>query len=147
MKAYTFSEEKQVLLNLVGDDAITGFFNGKPRKRFRLQRGGCGHGVDDGVDALLAELGQLEPRLFRASSERPRLRDGSEGRGRSGGAGIHLDRRLQGAASWQNPFDLAVRPWNDVDRYELAHAARGAAAPASVAAFTAPTSPRTMTVT
>src|SRR5579862_5935328 len=36
---------------------------------------------------------------------------------------------LQGAAGlWQNPFDLIVRPRNDVDRDELADAARGSGA-------------------
>src|SRR5438132_13690922 len=40
------------------------------------------------------------------------------------GSSISIE-ELQGDAFWQNPFDLAVRPRNDVDRHELAHAARG----------------------
>src|ERR1700674_4790354 len=41
------------------------------------------------------------------------------------GAGSISIKGLQGAAFWQDPFDLTVRSRNDVDRHELANAARG----------------------
>ena len=54
-----------------------------------------------------------------------------------------LCRRL---ADRQRVFEVGVRPRDDVHRHELA-TRRAAAAPASVAAFTAATSPRTIAVT
>ena len=69
---------EEVLLDLVGDDAVAGFFDGEPGERFGLRRRGGGHRVDDGVDALLAELGQLEPGLLGAPRQRAGLGDGGE---------------------------------------------------------------------
>ena len=38
---------EEVLLNLVGDDAVAGFFDGQAGERLGLRRRGRGHGVDD----------------------------------------------------------------------------------------------------
>src|SRR5262245_11125260 len=69
---------EQILLNLVFDDAVASLFYGEPREHLRGRRG-CGrHRVDDRIDAFLAELGKLEPRLFRAARERSSLGDRCE---------------------------------------------------------------------
>ena len=53
---------EQVLLDLVGDDAVAGFFVGEAGQRLGLGGGGGGHRVDDGVDLLLGELGERRAR-------------------------------------------------------------------------------------
>ena len=47
---------EQVLLNLVGDDAVGRLFDRQARERLGVRRGGRRHGVDDGVDLGLGEL-------------------------------------------------------------------------------------------
>ena len=147
---------EEVLLNLVGDDAVAGFFDGEPRERFGLRRGGRGHRVDDGVDAFLAELGELEPRLLGAARERARLGD----RGQIA-IGLRRDgrHRLCGpSTAGRRSGVLVLGPFGRIRSTSAcgrgmtwtetsSPTRRAAAAPASVAALTAPTSPRTMTVT
>ena len=111
---------EQVLLNLVFDDAVAGFFDGEPREGFGLRRGRGGHRVDDGVDLLLAEFGELEPGLLGAARERARFGDRCEiaiGLRRACG----FSHGLLGSLG-QDPLDFGVRPRNDVDRDELADA-------------------------
>ena len=123
---------EQVLLDLVGDDAVAGFLDGEPRERLGLRRGGRGHRVDDGVDLLLGELGELEPCLLRAPRERARFGDRGEiaidceGPSRSTNATASVSRPAYGLR--QDPLDFGVRPRNDVHRHELADAARGGGA-------------------
>jgi hypothetical protein len=69
---------EEILLDLVFDDAVAGFIDGESRERFGLRRGGGSHRIDNCVDALLAELGQLEPRLLRAPGESACLSDGGQ---------------------------------------------------------------------
>ena len=69
---------EEVLLDLVFDDAVAGFLDGQPRERLRLRGRGGRHRVDDRVDLLLAELGELEPRLLGAPRERARFGDRRE---------------------------------------------------------------------
>ena len=69
---------EEVLLDLVFDDAVAGFLDGEPRERFGVRRRGRGHRVDDGVDVLLAEFRELEPRLLGAARERARFGDRRE---------------------------------------------------------------------
>ena len=64
---------EEVLLNLVGDDAEAGLFDGERGERLSLGRRGRRHRVDDRVDARLVELRQFEPRLLGARRERARL--------------------------------------------------------------------------
>ena len=64
---------EQVLLNLVGDHAITGLFDGEARERLGLSRSGFGHRVDNGIDLGLAEVGQCEPGFLRTSGESARF--------------------------------------------------------------------------
>ncbi len=93
---------KQILLDLVLDDAVAGFLNREKGERFSLGSGGRGHRVHDRVDALLAELGELLPRLFGAPGKRPRLGDGSQvaiGLGRSGVSHWDVSRQLSGHGS------------------------------------------------
>src|SRR5207249_2963059 len=65
---------EQVLLNLVFDHPVAGLFDGKAGEGFGL----CGrrrrHRVDDRVDALLTQFGELEPGLSGALRERSSLR-------------------------------------------------------------------------
>ena len=147
---------EQVLLDLVGDHAEAGLLDGEARQRLRLRRHRRGHGVDDGVDAFLGELGELGLRLPRTAGELAGLLDGGEiAIGAPGGSHVGLCRHdLRSVDSGgrarrlrEDAIDFGVRPRDDVHRDQLAHARAAAAAPASVAAFTAPTSPRTITVT
>jgi hypothetical protein len=64
---------EEVFLNLVVDDAVARFLDGKSREGFGLSRCGGGHGINDGVDALLAEFSELGPGVFCATSERTRF--------------------------------------------------------------------------
>ena len=63
---------EQVLLDLVGDDAVAGLFDGQARERFGVRRDGGGHGIDDGVDLGLRKLGEdeLAPAFARRASAR-----------------------------------------------------------------------------
>jgi hypothetical protein len=47
---------EQVLLDLVLDDPVAGFFDGKPRECFGVRGGRSSHGLDDGVNPFLAEF-------------------------------------------------------------------------------------------
>ena len=70
MKLVDLLRREQVLLDLVGDDAVTGFLVREARERFGLRRDGGGHRVDDGVDLILGELredGGSLPGALRAS--------------------------------------------------------------------------------
>ena len=68
---------EEVLLNLVGDDAVAGFLDGEPGEGFGLRRGGGGHGVDDGVDfSWLNSASSSHACLARRASAR--FRDGGE---------------------------------------------------------------------
>jgi len=66
---------EEILLNLVFDDAVAGFFDGQAREGLGLRRRRRGHRVDNGVDLLLAELGELEPCLPGAARQRARFSD------------------------------------------------------------------------
>ena len=70
---------KLILLDLVGDDAESGFLDRELRERFALRRHGGSHRVDDGVDALLRELRNFHLRLLargaRACAPPPSKRD------------------------------------------------------------------------
>src|SRR5262245_42479669 len=65
-------------MNLVVDNAVAGFVDGYPREGISLVGGGGCHGIDDGIDALLTEFGELQPSLFGAAGERSRLRNRSK---------------------------------------------------------------------
>ena len=69
---------KKVLLDLVGDDPVAGFLDRQPGEGLGLSRRRVGHRVDDGVDALLAEFRQLEPRLLGPPRHGARFGDGGE---------------------------------------------------------------------
>ena len=60
---------EQILLDLVSHDPVAGLVDGQLGKGTRLIGRRGRHGVDDGVDAFLGELGELEPRLLRAPCE------------------------------------------------------------------------------
>jgi hypothetical protein len=64
---------EEVLLNLVGDDAVAGLLDRQAGEL--LSPGGCGfgHAVDDRVDLRLGKLGELLLRLAGSSGERSRL--------------------------------------------------------------------------
>src|SRR5581483_8658622 len=137
---------EEVLLDLVGDHAEAGFFDRQPRERLRVSGRRVGHRGDDGVDASLVELGELQPGVLCAARERPRFRDGSEVAVRRGGGRAH-GRGLSPAAWAGRIFSTSAcgrgMTWTETS----SPTRRAAAAPASVAALTAPTSPRTITVT
>ena len=69
---------EEVFLDLVGDDAEAGLFDGESGQRFGLRRDRRGHGVDDGIDLCLRELGEDGLRLFRAARKRAGLGDGRQ---------------------------------------------------------------------
>ena len=147
MKLVDLLRAEQVLLNLVFDDAVAGFFDGEPRERLGLRRGRGGHRVDDGVDLRLAEFGELEPGLLGAASQRAGFGDRGEvaigleaapaGFGHPAAATAPLGRIFSTSACGRG------MTWTETS----SPTRRAAAAPASVAALTAPTSPRTITVT
>ncbi len=62
---------EQVLLDLVVDDAVSGLVDSQLGERPGVRRHRGSHRVNNGVDPLLAELGQLEPRLLGPLRERP----------------------------------------------------------------------------
>ena len=82
-----------VLADLVGGDAEAGLFVGELGERFALRRDGRRHGVDDGVDLGLRQLGELALRDLRARDEVARLAHrrqigvGGSGSGGRGGTG------------------------------------------------------------
>ena len=136
---------EEVLLNLVGDDAVGRFFDRKPRELLGARARRRGHRVDDAVDLFLAEFRERGRRRFGALRELPGFLNGREiAIGRSG--------------HWRRTYD-ALAPLFGSTRSTSAWGRgmtctetssptrRAAAAPASVAAFTAPTSPRASTVT
>jgi len=57
---------EQVLLKLVGNDAIPGFFVGESGKRLGVRRHGGGHGVDNRIDLFLGKLRERRTSLLRA---------------------------------------------------------------------------------
>ena len=65
-------------MNLVGDDAITGFLAGQSSERFGLRRRGLGHRVNNGVDLFLGQLGEEGSRLFGATRECSRFVNGGQ---------------------------------------------------------------------
>ena len=69
---------EEVLLDLVGDDAVARLLVSEPGERLRLGRRGLRHAVDDGVDLLLRELRQNSGRLLRAAREGARFVNGGE---------------------------------------------------------------------
>ena len=69
---------EEIFLDLVGDDAVAGFFDGEARERLGLLCGCCGHRVHDGVDLVLGEFRQLEPRLLGALRQRSCFRNRGE---------------------------------------------------------------------
>ena len=69
---------EQVLLDLVGDDAVAGFFVGEAGERLGLGRDRGRHRVDDGVDLFLGELGERVGGLLRAARKGPRLVNGRQ---------------------------------------------------------------------
>ena len=73
MNSCTRWRREQVLLDLVGDDAEAGLFDGEARQRLGVRRDRRGHGVDDGVDLRLGELGEDGLRALRAARQRARL--------------------------------------------------------------------------
>src|SRR5581483_9032294 len=133
---------EEVLLDLVLDDAVARLLDGKPREPLRLGRRRRGHRIDNCVDLFLAELGELHPRLLGTAGERARLGDRGE-------IAVGLRAALDGRHHAPLGRILSTSEcgrgmtWTDTS----SPTRRAAAAPASVAAFTAPTSPRTMTVT
>ena len=78
---------EEVLLDLVGDDAEAGFFDGQARELFGARPRGGGHRVDDAIDLVLGELGEGGrgglARCARAGARRDPTGDWS----RSAGAG------------------------------------------------------------
>ena len=69
---------EEVLLDLVGDHAKAGFFDGQPREGLGVRPHGGGHLIHDGVDLDLREFSQHRLRGFCAARERARLGDGGE---------------------------------------------------------------------
>jgi hypothetical protein len=69
---------EQVLLDLVGDHAVTGLVDGEAGQRFGVRRHRVGHCRDDGVDPLLREFGEQRLRLPRGPRQRSRLGDRGE---------------------------------------------------------------------
>ncbi len=69
---------EQVLLELVGHDAVAGFLHGQAREGLGVRRHGGGHGVDDGVDLGLGEFGERGLRDLGPAGEGPRLGDGRQ---------------------------------------------------------------------
>ena len=78
MNSWTRCDANRFFCDLVGDDAEARLFDGEARERLGLRRHGRGHGIDDGVDLGLRELGEDELRVFRAARERARFGNGSE---------------------------------------------------------------------
>ena len=66
---------EEVFLDFVGHDAVARLLDGEASESFGLRRRRRRHRVDDGVDLLLAEFSQLEPRLFGAAGEGARFGD------------------------------------------------------------------------
>ena len=114
---------EQILLDLVGDDAETGFLAGKTGERFGIRRHGRSHGVDDGVDLRLGELRENRRRHLRPTRQGARFVDGREVaiggcRGLRHARPTDMLGRLGVLTSWdlgQDLLDLRVRPRNDVD--------------------------------
>ena len=69
---------EEILLDLVFDDAVAGFFDGQAGKGFGLGRGRGGHRVDDRVDTFLAEFRELSQRLFGAARQCTRFGNRSQ---------------------------------------------------------------------
>src|SRR5262245_4347366 len=138
---------EQILLYLVRHHAVSGLLDGEPGQRFGLQSDGLRHRRDDGVDLFLLEFGQQRLRLARGAGERPGFRDGRQvfvggwGRLRKCHRGVPVPQGL-GRIRSTSVCGLGMT-WTEIS----SPTRLAAAAPASVAAFTAPTSPRTRTVT
>ena len=77
-EAVDLFRREQVLLDLVGDDAVAGFFVREAGEGFGLRRDGGGHRVDQRVDLLLGELRQDGGGFPGPAGERPRLLNGCE---------------------------------------------------------------------
>ena len=122
---------EEVLLDLVGDDAVAGFLVRQPRERLGLRRDGGRHGVDDRVDLVLGQLRQRRRGLLGAARERARFADRGEvaiGRGRGLRAMRDRRRGYDAFASFglrQDLFDFGVRARDHVHRDQLADAPRG----------------------
>ena len=148
---------EQVLLDLVGDDAVAGLLDRQARERLRLRRGGCGHRVDDGVDLFLRELGELRLGLLARGARACAPRGWRRGRDpTAAAAGAAIVRGSGGVRSAlcvgavlelrEDPLDFGVRPGDDVHGDELADAPRGGGAGVG-RGFDGADSPRTITVT
>jgi hypothetical protein len=81
---------EEVLLDLVGDDAVAGFLDGETGERFGLRRDGGGHRIHDGVDLFLGQLGQRRGGFPGTANERAGFADRRE-------IAIGLDRWLSHA--------------------------------------------------
>jgi hypothetical protein len=78
---------EQVLLDLVGDDAVSGLFDRQAGELFGARPGRGRHRVDDAIDLILGELGEERRRLLGALREPARFLNGSEVAVSLGGSG------------------------------------------------------------
>ena len=122
---------EEVLLDLVGDDAVARFLVRQAGERLGLGRGGLGHGIDDGVDLFLGELGEETRGLLRAAREGARFVNRGQvaiglGRGlrHAGPERAEGGLRLGVLDLGEDFLDFRVRAGDDVDRDELAYAPR-----------------------
>ncbi len=99
---------KLILLDLVGDDAVSGFFDRQLRERLALRRDGRRHRVDDGVDALLRQLRDFHLRLLGTARERARFGHRSEIAigGFGGGNGLRTRHVPRAVRVWVEFFRL-----------------------------------------
>ena len=77
-EAMHLAGREQVLADLVLHDAVAGLVDGQRSQRPGLRLGRVGHGVDDGVDALLREIGQRRLRGGGLPRQLPGFADGSQ---------------------------------------------------------------------
>ena len=101
---------EQILLNLVGDDAVPGFLDGKRRERFGLRAGGGGDGVHDRIDLRLRELSERSGGHLRATGQRARLGDGREVAVGLGRGGVRHVRRSAYRRVSSRPWGGCARP-------------------------------------
>src|SRR5712692_2504792 len=145
-----------VLDDLVGDVAVAGLFHRQPRERLRGSRGCFGAGVHNGVHLLLGKCGKFFLGFDGAGNRFPRFLNGDEVAVAQTQA-LNLFHPNARRAGGPNPTAYFFAPGRI---FSTCSCGRGitctatnsptrlaAAAPASTAAFTAPTSPRTVTVT
>ena len=115
---------EEVFLNLVFDDPVARLFDGQPCERLGVGRDGLGHGADDRDRSVPARARQeaVGPAWRCAPARAPRR--WTQGPCPSGA------RNPSQPSRWcypfgQDSFDFCVRTGDDVDRDELADAARG----------------------